>query len=67
MNSSFEHTGKYIYRYFQYKHGHFKECLYYTDIILDQMSSDNWMEDYGENLKESIISNLSLSRNKILE
>lgn len=38
-----------------------------ADIILDQMSSDNWMEDYGENLKESIISNLSLSRNKILE
>lgn len=30
-----------------------------TDGILDQMSNSSWLTEYGENLKESVSSNLS--------
>lgn len=29
-----------------------------TDLILHEMTDQNWIIDYGENLKESIVYNL---------
>lgn len=30
-----------------------------TDMTLDQMTNSSWLEEYGENLKESVSSNLT--------
>lgn len=30
-----------------------------TDVTLEQMSNSSWVTEYGENLKESVSSNLS--------
>lgn len=35
------------------------ESFAYTDMILEQMSNSSWATEYGDNLKESVSSNLS--------
>lgn len=35
------------------------ESFLYTDLTLEQMSNSSWVTEYGENLKESVSSNLS--------
>ncbi|KAL7027529.1 hypothetical protein ACKWTF_005475 [Chironomus riparius] len=37
-----------------------------TEYTLEEMSNSSWIAEYGENIKESILSNLSVSRNNIL-
>lgn len=36
-----------------------ERMFYTTDTTLNAMSNSSWVADYGENLKESVSSNLS--------
>lgn len=30
----------------------------HTDLVLEQMSSTNWIVDYGENIKDTVLNDL---------
>jgi len=35
-----------------------ENAIIYTDSILNLMNNHSWLQEYGENLKESVVSNL---------